>query len=1152
MPTWLDGCLMAVGCAALLCLRADGGAVVRESARQLPVAYDVDVVVVGGSTGAVAAAAAAAQDGATVFLAAPRLHLGEDVVSTLRLWLEPGETPQTPLARRVFAAASRDVPPSLPLTYEADLPSVGVHRDSTPPSKLADGRASNPQSESVQYNGDVTLTATLAEPARVETASILLYHQRDFQVDRVVVSASQDGRQWQQVAVVRNKHRPPSDRTAAALPISARVDTEVRHVRFAVHRKEGAKRLLIGELALTPPRGAEEAAPLVTPLHVQRVLDRALLDAGVRFLFGCYATDVLRDAEGRPCGIVMANRAGRQAVLARVIVDATDRAWVARMAGAERRPCPAGERAFTRVVIGGATPAGEGVTARATGLRVAGPSPRGSKGGGRPSHEVIECALALPMPNGGFAALAEAEQRARDLTYGPQQVRAADSLFAVPPDSVVGRAAFRGEWPGVERLPLDAFRPKGVRHLLVLGGCADLGRDHAARLLRPPTLMAMGRRIGAAAAAQAKALPRPRGPHVAGHAPPEAAGDVRESLGGVRPVQRLPTIPQAARALPVLGAYDVVVIGGGTSGAPAGIAAARQGVKTLVVEYQHALGGVGTLGLIGRYHRGHRVGFTAEVDSAIGATARGWNVLRKAEWWRRELRKGGADVWFGCLGCGALVENGRVRGAVVATPEGRGVVLARVVIDATGNADVAAAAGAPCLYTDGSTVAVQGTGLPVHDLGANYTNTDFAVTDETDMVDVWQLLVYARQRYQRGFDLGRLIDTRERRRVVGDVTLVLLDPINGRTYPDTIARCISNLDTHGYTIDPYLTLRHPKTVDCYVPYRCLLPKGLDGLLVIGLGLSAHRDAVPFVRMQADLQNLGYAAGCAAAMAAKANVGTREIDVRKLQAHLVSLGNLPAEVVEHTDSYPLPPERIAQAVRSIPNGYEGAAVLLAHREQALPLLRKAYQGAPNAKATLAYAHVLAVLGDATGIATLIEAVEASPDLGDGYEYRGMGHDHSRRRMSQTDSLLQALGRTRDRRATPVILRKLKLLGPEAPFSHHYHIATALEMLRDPAAARPLADLLARPGMSGHAIETVAEAIERERPPLHSATRLTSFREIVLARALHRCGDHNGTAKRILEAYAKDLRGHFARHAAAVLGAGPARLRADPLDPAEPER
>ena len=53
---------------------------VYESAREIPVAYQVDVVVVGGSTHAVAAATSAAEQGATVFLAAPRPYLGEDLV----------------------------------------------------------------------------------------------------------------------------------------------------------------------------------------------------------------------------------------------------------------------------------------------------------------------------------------------------------------------------------------------------------------------------------------------------------------------------------------------------------------------------------------------------------------------------------------------------------------------------------------------------------------------------------------------------------------------------------------------------------------------------------------------------------------------------------------------------------------------------------------------------------------------------------------------------------------------------------------------------------------------------------------------------------------------------------------------------------------
>ena len=64
--------------------QAGTGEQVNESARQLPVAYDVDVVIVGGSTGAVSAAVAAADAGARVFLAAPRPYLGDDMERSTR------------------------------------------------------------------------------------------------------------------------------------------------------------------------------------------------------------------------------------------------------------------------------------------------------------------------------------------------------------------------------------------------------------------------------------------------------------------------------------------------------------------------------------------------------------------------------------------------------------------------------------------------------------------------------------------------------------------------------------------------------------------------------------------------------------------------------------------------------------------------------------------------------------------------------------------------------------------------------------------------------------------------------------------------------------------------------------------------------------
>ena len=128
------------------------GAAVTESARKIPVAYQVEVVVVGGSTGAVAAAVEAAKSGAKVFLAAPRPYLGEDMAGTLRLWLEEGEMPASPLARAIFSGQreqTADLGNVLPFAYEADLPSAGQHRDTTPPALLSDGKWSSAAAESV-------------------------------------------------------------------------------------------------------------------------------------------------------------------------------------------------------------------------------------------------------------------------------------------------------------------------------------------------------------------------------------------------------------------------------------------------------------------------------------------------------------------------------------------------------------------------------------------------------------------------------------------------------------------------------------------------------------------------------------------------------------------------------------------------------------------------------------------------------------------------------------------------------------------------------------------------------------------------------------------------------------------------------------------
>jgi hypothetical protein len=99
--------------------------------------------------------------------------------------------------------------------------------------------------------------------------------------------------------------------------------------------------------------------------------------------------------------------------------------------------------------------------------------------------------------------------------------------------------------------------------------------------------------------------------------------------------------------------------------------------------------------------------------------------------------------------------------------------------------------------------------------------------------------------------------------------------------------------------------------------------------------------------------------------------------------------------------------------------------------------------------------------------------------------------------------------------------------------------ALETLAVPAAAKPLAELLKRPGMTGYAFTDIEQA-KRGTPdsPADTSTRNQSLRELFLAQALYRCGDYEGLGKKILQEYARDLRGHYARHALAVLKNDPA--------------
>ncbi len=1108
-----------------------GADAVVESARDIPVAYEVDVVVVGGSTGAVTAAVEAASKGVSVFLAAPRPYLGEDTAGTLRLWLEDDETPESDLEKALFERATpiTGFPNRMEFTYEADQQANPKHKDSGN-TVLTDGAWQLASTQSVQYDADTTVIADLGKMARLKELHLLSFSRPgEFAVGAVDVWTSPNGKLWRDLgAITENKETGTGD---ALVQWSMEVKQPCRYVKIRARKAEDAERILLGELLLIEDREVtvdpDAVNPPATPMQVKIALDEALLEADVKFLYGSMATDVLVDEAGQPAGIVMTNRAGRQAVKAKVIIDATPRALVARAAGAEFAPWPGGTQVFQRIVTGGEPQSGEGLSVETEKVKFY--SDEGP-------HDVYRYALEIPMPDASAASFAHAEVVAREKTFDPALVDESDTLFQVPPDPMKAKAEAIGDAFDAASLDLAALRPADVDRIFVLGGCAGVSRAAAEEMLRPLNLMRLGRRVGAAAAELSAECGFTGKVTVRGASPDGAAevGEIAEFLNGARPTHDgLPTVGSPARSLPVLGEYDVVVAGGGTGGAPAGIAAGRKGAKTLVIEYQDHLGGVGTLGLISTYYHGYRKGFTAEVDelvAAMGGPKRkgGWNPVTKREVWREEAVKAGTDIWYSTLACGAVVENGTVKGVVVATPQGRGVVLAKAVVDSTGNSDVAVAAGADSITTSAEHVAMQGTGLSPRSLGTGYRNTDYSFADESDPVDQWRMIVAGRQKYRDSYDISSFIDTRERRRIVGDAFVSPLDIMNGRTWQDTISLHESNFDTHGYTVHPVFLIDFPDKKDMIapVPYRALLPKELEGVLVTGLGISAHRDSMPILRMQPCIQNQGYAAGFAAAMAAEQDIPLRSVDIRAVQKHLVEIGSLPPEILETQDSGPADEEAIKAAVASVINDYRGLAILLDQGEKAVPHLREALEKAETPEHRLVYANILGMLGDDTGASVLIDHIRSN-EWDEGWNFRGMGQFGGS--ISPLDSHIIALGQSGSPKAVPVILEKVALLDATKEFSHHRAVAMALEAQRDPSAAEALAELLAKDDMTGHAIIDISESDRQEE-------RSEPLREIILARALYRCGDHEGVAEKILREYEHDLRGLFAKHAHAVLEEG----------------
>ncbi|MEI6518552.1 MAG: FAD-dependent oxidoreductase [bacterium] len=187
------------------------------------------------------------------------------------------------------------------------------------------------------------------------------------------------------------------------------------------------------------------------------------------------------------------------------------------------------------------------------------------------------------------------------------------------------------------------------------------------------------------------------------------------------------TIHIPARDIPVFGEYDVVVCGGGPAGCAAALSARRSGMSVLIIESQGQLGGMGTSGLVSHWLGGRTAdgkwivgGIFRELseeaaaqgfallpreDAGVKYPPHGWfnglvhgvpfDPFSMAAYLDRKMMTDGVEILFETRVVDAMVVDGQINHLLIANKSGIQVVAARAVVDATGDADVAAYAGCP-------------------------------------------------------------------------------------------------------------------------------------------------------------------------------------------------------------------------------------------------------------------------------------------------------------------------------------------------------------------------------------------------------------------------------------------------------------------------
>lgn len=397
------------------------------------------------------------------------------------------------------------------------------------------------------------------------------------------------------------------------------------------------------------------------------------------------------------------------------------------------------------------------------------------------------------------------------------------------------------------------------------------------------------------------------------------------------------TIDLPPEEIEIVDRADVLVVGGGTAGVLAAIAAGRRDADVVLVESNPFLGGTPTAGKVHIYYYGVGGGLQAEIEGKtlklqerFEIKSYGLHPECKKLVLQEMIRQAKVRTYLKTLAVGVIMEGNAVRGVIIEGISGRKAITAKVVVDATGDGDIAAMAGAEFRMgreTDGLTQPYSLPPMRLEERGLRYVNFDAGWLDHSDVRDISRALIEGRSHLWRDegysesdryIEIASMLGVRESRWVVGDYVLTLMDQIENRRFPDVIARCRANYDNHAVDYENESELAQiwvsilglwGKEIGCDVPYRCLLPRRIENLIVACRAISADHDAQMALRMQKTMEVIGEAAGIAAALSAKQGIPPRQLDPKKIQAILVQSGVLEPIVLDesHYMSQPVPPK-----------------------------------------------------------------------------------------------------------------------------------------------------------------------------------------------------------------------------------------------------